>query len=237
MLILALLLPALVLVEKLVLHPGPGFIRFYYYFDMVMERAARRERPFDLQPAFESLTVFETHSSFLLSEALMASLLKLPAIRVISGCLDYTWDGMVGKREKFTELDNSSSPVTSLNLAACASNPKNLGHILRARKALKAFSYAVTEFALLDFTKIRRSLGPQEKCLERLGFDHDEDDGLKDYLFGYGVDETDRPFRAHDIICHSTSSRPRRSSFDRQLTGSKAKISSIIFRPALRRSI
>lgn len=52
-----------------------------------MRRAARGERPFKTQPPFERLTVFVDKSFNAWGTWIIPSLLKLPAIREISGVL------------------------------------------------------------------------------------------------------------------------------------------------------
>ena len=134
-LILALLLPALLKVEKMVLDLDPWY--YTSYLEQTMARAARREKPFDTQPPFEALTVFvHSHNKFPPPRiGFIGSLLKLPAIHKISGCFEELWDD-----DDIEELDSSSSSLTILNLSMKGISKANLGHILRAPKALKAFS-------------------------------------------------------------------------------------------------
>ncbi|MCJ1265031.1 hypothetical protein MMC22_004906 [Lobaria immixta] len=179
--ILALLLPALLNVEKLVLDLKIMFVA--HYLDQMIPFAASRTRLFDIQLPFEALTTFVfSHDMFSpRSTGFLASLLKLPAIQQISGYFTNTCLGedddhkkvMITDRD-LIELDNSSSPLISLDLAALDNrDTAHLGHILRAPKALKAFSYKVYGDSFINFTDVRHALGPHENCLESLGFDCD----------------------------------------------------------------
>lgn len=179
--ILALLLPALLGVEKLVLDLDSIF--HTPYLEQTIIRAARRERPFDIQPPFKALTVFLQYDDYQLrlrSTCFIASLLMLPAIRVISGFVGSKQDGMdqptypIGENKNLIGFDSISSPLTSLYLSAYRLSIADLDHILRAPKALKDFVYTVGPSPGITFTDIRRALEPQKNCLERLGFYFDE---------------------------------------------------------------
>lgn len=179
--ILALLLPALLKVEKVVLDLKTGHDT--HYLERMMERAARKERPFDIgQPPFEALTVFTCpHNQFNKrknSIYFFACLLKLPAIREISG-------GFKSKRNDFlaqvryckknpVKIDRSSSSLTSLNLAAYAVSPADFGQILHAPKALKTLSYTVCLPAKFKSAEIHNALRSQETHLESFSFEYDE---------------------------------------------------------------
>ena len=173
---LALLLPALLKVENVVLDLKIGCET--YYLEEMVRKAGRRERPFDIQPPFEALTVFVFSHDFFHARnpGFIASLLKLPAIQKISGGLAERWFDENGD---LTWLDSSSSPLTSLSLAVYKMNAEALGHILRASKALKTFSYKLCTPACISFAGIRQALQPHESCLESLSLEsdntHDED--------------------------------------------------------------
>lgn len=133
-LILALLLPTLIKMEKLVLD---GEIGFYTYLEWMIRRAARRERPVDTQPPFEALTVFvHSHnmSNNVQSTGFITSLLMLPAIQEISGSF-----GNISKlqdvNEHLIKLDNSSSPLTSLNLTPYLLNAVKLSRLCSSSSA------------------------------------------------------------------------------------------------------
>ncbi|MCJ1267795.1 hypothetical protein MMC22_007681 [Lobaria immixta] len=177
-LILMLLCSALPKVEKLVLDLkiGPDT----HYLEEMIRRAAWRESPFDLQPPFEALTAFVlSHDRFNpRSTGLIASLLKLPAIKEISGCFGETWDDLgelIGVNKNLLELDSSSSPLISLDLAACAVSTADLVHMLRAPKALKTLFYKICPPYYFGFTDLSQALGPQKDCLEILGLDYEDD--------------------------------------------------------------
>lgn len=173
-LILALLLPTLLKVEELSLVSMNAL--HTPYLGRVLQRAVRRERPFDIQPAFKALRIFddlhghETYSEW--NTGFIASLLKLPAIWFISGGFGNESDDNVGENKDLKEIESNSSPLTSLDLVDFALSTADLRHILRVPKALEEFSFLSAE---INFIDIRHALGPQEKCLKYLGFDHHHD--------------------------------------------------------------
>ena len=120
-----------------------------HYLEDMIRRAACREKQFEIQPPFEALTVFILSHDVLnaRSTRFISSLLKLPAIQEISGAFESTWHesddwGNFPFTEKYLkELDSSSSPLTSLDLAHHRLNAADLGHILRAPQALKTFFF------------------------------------------------------------------------------------------------
>ena len=90
-LVRALLLPALLKVEKLVLDVKIQCNT--YYLEEMIRRAARRDSPFDTRPPFEALTVF-VHSHDMYNTrgtGFFASLLRLPTIQEISGGFESMW--------------------------------------------------------------------------------------------------------------------------------------------------
>lgn len=178
---LALLLPALLKVEKVILDLKTGHDT--HYLERMMGRAARKERPFDIgQPPFEALTVFACPQNQFNKRKhsinFLACLLKLPAIQEISG-------GFKSKRNDFlaqvrycnknpVKIDRSSSSLTSLNLAAYAVSPADLGQVLHAPKALKKFSYNICLPAKFKSAEIHHALRSQETHLESFSFEYDE---------------------------------------------------------------
>ena len=166
-----------------------------YYLQQVMARAARREKPFDTQPPFEALTVFiHSHYRFhVTSTGFIASLLKLPVIQKISVRFDKLWDDEdddirdddnIGDKddipwdEDLKDVDSSSSPLWYLDLSVRGLNIADLGHILRAPKALKTLSYKICQPAYVNFKDICHALGPQENCLESIDLDCDPDNEM-----------------------------------------------------------
>lgn len=178
-LILALLLPSLLKVEKIVLDLKFGF--HTHYLERMIQKAARRERPFDIQPPFETLKVFE-HSPdsqypFHRSISVIASLIKFPAIQKISASFGGIWgDGFgLGLSSKdLVELDSYSSSLASFDLTAYSLSTEDLGHISRAPKALKTLFYRISPPACINFIDIRHALEPQKNCIENLGLDYEE---------------------------------------------------------------
>ena len=179
-LILALLLPALLKVEKVVLDLGVSSRT--NYLEQTIQRATRGDWPFGIQPPFEALTVFvDSHNAYNTRRTtFIASLLKLPAIQNISGGFAHSWED---EDELLIGLDSSSSPLTSLDLANYTLSAADLGRILRVPKALKNLSYKVCPSGGMLFTDLRRALAPHERCLESLLLDCDEGlDGESDLL-------------------------------------------------------
>ena len=177
-LILALLLSALPRVEKVVLD-----LRSHHdtkHLEWMIGRTASRSRPFDGRPLFESLTYFGLSCDRVdvQSRGLMASLLKLPALQVISGCFGDAWDDSFGEMKAADKnligLESASSPIIGLNLVASALRKADLGHIFRAPKALRTLWYEFCPFTINPIKNLRHALRHQEKCLENLAFDYDE---------------------------------------------------------------
>ena len=174
-LILALLLPALLKVETLVLDVS--IVSNTYYLEQMIQRAALGEKPFDVQPPFEALTslVYSHNKLNTRGTGFIASLLKLPAMQKISVGFEKPWDDeddSVGEDirsdNNLKDLDCSSSSVTSLYLSVYTLNAADLGRILRAPKTLKNLFYQVCPPASINFTDLRHALASQESCLESL---------------------------------------------------------------------
>lgn len=119
------------------------------------------------------------------STGFIASLLKLPAIQEISGRFEASRiveseddssgeDEVIPSDKNLKGLNSSSSPLTSLNLTVYALSPEDLGHILRARTALRTLSSNVCSPSYIDFPEVRHALGPQKNYLESLSLDCDE---------------------------------------------------------------
>lgn len=179
-LILAVLLPALLRLERLVLD-----LKISYdtcYLDWMMGKAAHRKSPFDVQPPFASLTTFVVAHDYFNAQSpgFIASLLKLPALQKISAGSKSEWiqDGIdlyaLQTYDTLLRLKSSSSPITILDIAAYNLSPVDLGHILRAPKALKTFFYTFYSLSQFKFTDLWHALGAQENCLESLGLDRGE---------------------------------------------------------------
>ncbi|MCJ1465893.1 hypothetical protein MMC07_004512 [Pseudocyphellaria aurata] len=184
--ILALLLPVLIKVETVVLQYPVKFNTTF--MEQTIRTAARRERPFDIQPPFQALQAFVFPNTMQdeLRTGLVASLLKLPKIRQISGgCISRlpgadrepgTWNqyhSEEGVSDQFlTELSSSSSSLTDLELAATEPKAAELAHILRAPRALNSFFYQIDPSSYIDFQDIHRFLRPQERHLKSLGLEY-----------------------------------------------------------------
>lgn len=177
-LIIPLLLPTLLKVEKVVLDVNIGFNT--HYLGRIIRRAVRRERPFDIQPPFKALTVFVlSYDRFsALNIDTLALLLKLPAIQEISGGFGGTVDDefieIRDADEDPIESDSSSSSLISLDLVAYGLSTEALDNMLRAPKALKTFFYKFCPSCGITIGDICDYLGPQKNCLESLGLDCDE---------------------------------------------------------------
>lgn len=195
-LILALLLPALLKVKGVFLAMNVGFDT--RYLEKVIGRAARREKPFDIQPAFEALKVFFHPTIYFngRSPGFIASLLKLPALRVLSVCCGNNPEDVPSEDNNLKELDSHSSRLVNLSLRAYGLSTADIGRMLRAPKALKTFLYTLTPWDT-SFTDIRHALGPQEHSLEDLGFAlsyNEEYDVFLSYGGGYGGSDSGEDF-------------------------------------------
>lgn len=180
--ILTLLLPALLKVKTLVLDVKIGF-----YLERMIRRVGRRERPFDTQAPFQALRFFQSSKSHELSHSrttgFIASLIELPAIEELSyvlfgNALDDHYAGEDKSLDKNLiegEENRRSSPVTSLDLAIHQTSKDNLGHILRAPRALKTFSYTAIHPTRMNFAHVRQVLWSQRNCLESLCLGYDEE--------------------------------------------------------------
>lgn len=180
---LALLLPTLLMVERLEFDSNNGYCTCY--LERMMQRAASREKPFDIQSPFKALKIITFSHEMSHAQrgmVFIASLLKLPAIQEISGVLGLPWNGYYGPPwedldDRVTiknpmELNSCSSPLICLDLVAHAHSAADLGHMLRAPKDLKAFFYTICSPICVSFTSIRHALGPQQNCLRSIGFNY-----------------------------------------------------------------
>ncbi|MCJ1269364.1 hypothetical protein MMC22_009256 [Lobaria immixta] len=189
--ILALLLPTMLRLEKLMIDLQPGYDTpcDTNYLEQMLQRIARTERQFGIQPPFEALTFFHhDDQSLALSTGFIASLLKLPAIQRIFGSFQSTWDHALedsGVTDKnLIELESSSSPLTYLDLCDYRLSIADFGHIIRAPKALKTLYYNASPSGLIRFPVIRDALGPQENCLEIFDLNSLDDDYWQEIDFG-----------------------------------------------------
>lgn len=166
---LALLLPALPKLEKLVISLGHW--NDIHHLKGMIKLAVRKEKRFGIQLPFEALTVFvcpqnQFYKKEKFSINFLVALLKLPAIREISG-------GFSARNKNPVKIDSSSSSLTRLDLAAYAVGKADLAQVLRAPKALKSLFYTVclpTGFESVDIHHALRTQGPH---LETLSLDYD----------------------------------------------------------------
>lgn len=166
---LALLLPALPKLEKLVI--SLGIWDDIHHLKGVIKLAVRKEKRFGIQLPFQALTVFvcpqnQFNKKEKYSINFLVALLKLPAIREISG-------GFSARYKNPVKIDSSSSSLTHLDLAAYAVGKADLAQVLRAPKALKSLFYTVcmpTAFESVDIHHALRTQGPH---LETLSLDYD----------------------------------------------------------------
>ena len=178
--ILSFLLPSLLKVEKLVLDVEISI--HSQFLGEALRKAVARERPLDTQPSFEMLKVFAQSPNYYSKGRkleFLALLLKLPAIQEITGLFvkmegpheGYYDDGF--DKEKFAdstlkELDSSSSPLTSLELATKDVPAVDMCHILRVPIALKKFSFLASSLYDIDCTNLPHALEPQKNSLESM---------------------------------------------------------------------
>lgn len=172
-LILARLLPELVKVETVLLSWSS--ILDTSHLERMMQRAARREKPFDDAPPFQALKSFTF--SHCISDSpcaarsanFIAWLLRLPAIQAISGGFESTW--VTATDKNLMELKSSSSPLVYLNLSASKLSAVDLIHLLRAPKALKHFIYNICPPTGINLADIRQALEPQRGNLQKFDLD------------------------------------------------------------------
>ncbi|MCJ1464765.1 hypothetical protein MMC07_003378 [Pseudocyphellaria aurata] len=168
--VVALILPTLLKVEKLVLHMTIGI-----YLGRMMRRAVRKEKPFDIRPLFEGLKIFE-HSQpdcDARSTEFIAWLPKFPAIQEISADLGKRGGDPINKDGKDQiKLECSSSSLTRLDLAVYVLSRADLTSMLGAPKALKTLFYKGGPVAHTDFKHRRGSLDSQKNHLENLALDY-----------------------------------------------------------------
>lgn len=180
--ILALLLPALPRLETLELDGTET-----KYLNMMMRKVVRREKPFDVKQAFQALRVFAcSDNMYQRGTEFLASLLQLPAIMEIRGCFGVSWseDEVSAPEASLVALKSHASALTSLHLAVYQLSTENLGHVLRAPRALKTFAYRAVAPKFLNFRELRDALRSQEDWLETLSILYDEAE--MDKLFPWG---------------------------------------------------
>ncbi len=178
---IALLLPALVKLEKLDLVL-PGKDLDLGYLEQMLERACWRKKPFDEKPAFQHLRdviLTLNYSELSLKELSLVTL--LPAIRAVVvhglGISDGDFD------DPFCNALRSmrtSSSLSHLELRCCRLRNVELGLLLQAPKALKTFTYLIEvdydSFYPMLPHDIREAITPQEDFIENLWLSYEEAD-------------------------------------------------------------
>ncbi|MCJ1352422.1 MAG: hypothetical protein MMC33_002406 [Icmadophila ericetorum] len=177
--LVALLLPALIQLEKLDLQ----FLWIAKYFERMIQRVGLREKPFDKQRAFLSLQDF-MHTWFDekygMTLEYVAMFLRFPAINRIFG------HRIGSDREELNEtlalLDAGSSTVTHLELKDCKLNTKDIIHLLNVPRSLKTFIYELggghLSYSGFNFNAIHKALAHQAHCLENLWLDYEHRYGI-----------------------------------------------------------
>ena len=166
---IALLLPALVRLEKLDLMVRVDSL----YLDTMLQRASVRQKPFDTPLAFDALTEVTFSSWEHNNPGVLARFFKLPSVRKIYS--------LVLGRDKADEdqpnpilalLEPGSSSVEHLELNSNNSSLRNIEGMLRASKSPKTFIYELVlgSVSLPNFnnTELRRALEPARSTLENL---------------------------------------------------------------------
>lgn len=176
--ITTLFLPAFVKLEKLDLLLSDN----QKYFDRMLERVLRKEKPFDQKPAFQHLRdVMHTHDNdtYGLLPKYLSLFTFLPAIRAVFGyCLESsTEDDNLQIHDTLRSLCTPSS-LSHLELRDCRLNTENLTLLLQAPKALKTFIYDISvpafSFCEVESHKIRNAITPQENFLENLWLEYED---------------------------------------------------------------
>ena len=216
--LLALLLPALVKLERLDLklsHPR------HFYVEM-MEKAAARETPFETQQPFLNLSEitnfwYNNNKKYDRSLDLLVAYLQLPSVHVFYG---YEFGSANdGPNKALAALKPSSSSLTHLELKMCTMNSQDVANVVRACKALSTFVleklWDNIPFNSFNTARVRKALTSAENTLEFLWLDYIYSDlwlgGLDDIspieslenfkklryvkaamLFFFGGDPTDR---------------------------------------------
>jgi len=187
--ILALILPALVKLEKLDIMLQDDS----KYFARMIQRAGVPEKLFDTKPAFQHLReIMHTYhdDKYGMSVDYTAMFLHLPAIRGI-------YAHRVGSAHRSTNqslatLAPPSSTLEHLEFKDCKLNDENIVNVLRAPKALHTFIYELggghLAYCLPKFAAIRNALTPQQHCLENLWLDYEQRYGYIDYEYMVGGD-------------------------------------------------
>lgn len=187
--ILALVLPALINLERLDLFLECGII----YFKRIMRSAACRRKPFDTEPAFQNLKEF-MHTWFDdengMSAEYAAMFLRLPAISAVYGYHVGRDDDEEADRT-LAALDTGSSTVTYIELKGSYLSIPNITHMLRAPKALQTFicelgGAHISAWAT-SFKAIHEAFTPQKHCLENLWLDYEHQ---YRFISDHGLDET-----------------------------------------------
>ncbi|MCJ1235592.1 hypothetical protein MMC14_003563 [Varicellaria rhodocarpa] len=166
--LLTLLLPALVNFTELNLMASHGM-----YFGNMIGRVIRREKPFNIQPAFNSLASFmftgNGEESGLGLDSLLWWTLKLPAIRAIYGRNTQSNDVPYLERcANVASIPAASSSLVYLDLQNCNVSMAGITKLLRIPRALSTFICELVSTSYFSFTAIRDALKAQEHSLATL---------------------------------------------------------------------
>ena len=171
---LALLLPALPRLESvdMVLTTGST------YFENMLCRAGKHEKPFNKQPGFLSLkdvVYTRPYKKHDMGVEYIGMFMRLPSVsRIFCHHVGSAFND--GVDETLSALETASSTVTHLEFKDARLHEWDIAHILQAPKALKTFIYEMCRRAMWwywkGFCNITTALSPHEHCLENLWLDY-----------------------------------------------------------------
>ncbi len=176
---LCLLLPSLPNLERIDLFIPERPDKFTPYFAKIMlDRIPSRKQPFDIEPAFSSLTVMIDNGGTRMFDetlVLIPSFLRLPSLRELY-CQKVDIDHL-GQMAGLSQLKTASSSLTHLEIRASSLSNEYLTNLLRACPKLRTFVYELgfqdSSFYKHSALELRQALVSTEANLENLWLDYE----------------------------------------------------------------